>query len=194
MIHPKQERTFMLIKPDGVKKGLIGEIIRRLEQRDLKVVALELIHATRAQINEHYPKDKAWLTRLGEKQLVTFEKYGYDPLDFAGTAEPLLVGKQIREHLVVFMTSGPMVKMVVEGVHAVDTVRKIVGKSLPYMAELGSIRGDFSSDSPALAAKEKRPVMNVVHASETQEEAAHEIKLWFPKTKIESYDRICDNI
>ena len=69
--HPKEEITFVMVKPDGVKKGLIGEIIRRFEQRDLKIVALEMFQPTKAQIDEHYPKDEAWIARLGQKTLKT---------------------------------------------------------------------------------------------------------------------------
>ena len=70
--HPKEEKTFLMIKPDGVRKGLTGEIIKRVEQRDLKVVALEMFQPTRKQIDDHYPKDEKWITRLGEKTLATY--------------------------------------------------------------------------------------------------------------------------
>ena len=95
----------------------------------------------------------------------------------------------VREWLLDFMTSAPMVRMVVEGLHSVDVVRKIAGPTMPYVAEMGTIRGDFSVDSPALANKEKRAVMNIIHASETAEEAAHEIEYWFGKSPIHSYKR-----
>jgi len=76
--HPKQERTFVMVKPDGVKRGLIGEIIRRIEQRGLKVIALSMFQPTKEQIHDHYPKNEAWVARLGEKTLTTYAKYGYD--------------------------------------------------------------------------------------------------------------------
>lgn len=75
----KQERTVVLIKPDGVKRGLIGEIISRIEKRGLKIIAISMIKPTREQINEHYPKDPSWIGRLGEKSLATYAKYGWDP-------------------------------------------------------------------------------------------------------------------
>jgi nucleoside-diphosphate kinase len=87
------------------------------------------------------------------------------------------------------MTSAPLVRLVVQGLHAVDMVRKIAGDTLPYKADMGTIRGDFSNDSPALANSEKRAVMNLVHASETAEEAKHEIKHWFGDSKILEYKR-----
>jgi nucleoside-diphosphate kinase len=189
----KKERTYVMIKPDGVKKGLIGEIIRRFEQRDLKIVALEMFQPTYDQIDNHYPKDEAWIRRVGQKTLGTYEKYGMDPLQQLGTADDLEIGTMVRKWLVEYMISAPLVRMVVEGIHAVDMVRKICGATLPYIADMGTIRGDFSADSPAVANMEKRPVMNIVHASETREEAEHEIKHWFgDREVIFEYSRFID--
>jgi nucleoside-diphosphate kinase len=179
----KEERTFVMVKPDGVKKGLIGEIIRRMEQRDLKIVAIEMFQPNVEQINEHYPKDKEWITRLGGKTLSTYAKYNIDAKKELGTDEDFEIGKMVRGWLVDYMTSAPLVRMVVQGLHAVDMVRKIAGATLPYMADMGTIRGDFSVDSPILGNIEKRAVMNLVHASETPQEAEHEIEFWFGKDK-----------
>ena len=177
--HLKEERTFVLIKPDAVKKGLIGEIIKRFEQRDLKIVSLEMFQPTAEQIDGHYPKDETWIKRLGEKSLGTYEKYGIDPRPLLGTNDPFEIGKLVRIWLVDYMSSAPLVRMVVQGLHAVDMVRKIAGSTLPYQADMGTIRGDFSNDSPVLANSEKRALMNLMHASETPEEAKHEIAHWF---------------
>lgn len=189
MKSPKTERTYVMIKPDGVKKGVIGEVIKRFEQRDLKIVALEMFQPTYDQIDNHYPKDQAWITRLGEKTQATYEHYGYDLVADFGTADPAGIGPEIRKWLIEYMTSAPLVKMVVEGTHAVDMVRKICGPTLPYKADMGTIRGDFSNDSPAVANAEKRSVRNIVHASETPEEAEHEIKHWFGDMEMHSYKR-----
>lgn len=185
----KEEQTFVLIKPDAVQKGLIGEIIKRFEQRDLKIVALEMFQPTEEQIDTHYPKDEAWITRLGEKSLSTYKKYGIDPVPLVGSNDPAKIGPMVRGWVIDYMTSAPLVRMVVQGLHAVDTVRKISGPTLPFIAEMGTIRGDFSIDSPALANSEKRAVMNLVHASETSEEARHEIKHWFEDVKTLNYKR-----
>jgi len=189
MKHPKEEKTYVMIKPDGVRKGLIGEIIKRFEQRDLKVVALEMFQPIHEQIDNHYPKNEEWITRLGTKTLSTYEKYGYDAMLDFGTTEAKRIGPDVRKWLVNYMISSPLVKMVVQGVHAVDVVRKIAGDTMPYKADMGTIRGDFSIDSPALANKEKRAVMNIIHCSETPEEAEHEIKHWFGDVKIYKYKR-----
>lgn len=190
--NPKEERTYVMVKPDGVKKGLIGEIIKRFEQRDLKIVALEMFQPTREEIDNHYPKDPVWIKRLGERTLATYEKYKFDAKKDFGTVVPEEIGPEIRKWLVDYMLSAPLVKMVVEGIHAVDMVRKICGVTLPYLADMGTIRGDFSNDSPVLANVEKRAVMNILHASETPEEAVHEIEHWFGNRKMHSYKRHSD--
>ena len=185
----KHERVYVMVKPDGVAKGLTGEIIRRIEQRGLKIVALKMFQPTREQIHAHYPKDEAWMARLGEKTLGTYEKYGKDPVKELGTADKLEIGKMVRQWLVNYMAAYPLVKMVVQGAHAIDVVRKIAGDTLPYKAAVGTIRGDFSADSPAIANGEKRAVMNVIHVSETPEEAEHEIAHWFSADEIFAYKR-----
>lgn len=187
--HPREELTYVMVKPDGVKRGLVGEIIRRIEQRGLKVVALQMVQPTRADMDDHYPKDEAWITRIGEKTKSTYDKYGYDLQTELGTTDLFTVGKMVRDWLLDFMISGPIVKMVVQGSHAVDMVRKLAGSTMPSMAEMGTIRGDYSVDSPAAANKDKRSVHNIVHASETPEEAAHEISRWFKPNEIHAYKR-----
>lgn len=189
-MNPREERTLLLVKPDAVQRGLIGEVIRRLEQRGLKVIALQMTEPTREQMNDHYPKEEAWVRRLGQKTLSTYAKYGYSAKEELGTEDELEIGKKVRDWLLDFMTSAPIVKMVVEGVHAVDMIRKLCGATMPALAELGSIRGDFSVDSAASANKEKRSVYNLVHASETPEEAEHEINHWFSPDEILSYKRL----
>lgn len=185
----KKEQTFVLIKPDGVRKGLIGEVISRFEQRDLKIVALEMFQPSHQMIDEHYPKDAAWIERIGGKTLSTYQKYGISAAEQLGTDDPAKIGAMVREWLLSYMVSAPLVRMVVEGVHAVDMVRKIAGPTLPFAAEIGTIRGDFSIDSPIIANTEKRAVANILHASETPQEAAHEIKHWFGANAMHSYKR-----
>lgn len=194
MSHPKEEKTLVLIKPDGVKRGLTGEIIRRIEQRGLKIIALKMFTATREQMDEHYPKEPAWIRRLGEKTLATYEKYGYDAKEEMATDDPSEIGKQVRGWLLEYMTSGPLVKIVVQGIHAVDMARKLCGNTVPALAEMGTIRGDFSVDSSASANRDKRAIHNIVHASETLEEAEHEIEFWFSPEEIHEYKRAEEDI
>jgi nucleoside-diphosphate kinase len=193
-MHPREEKTFVLIKPDGVKRGLVGEIIHRVEQRGLKIIALRMIWAKPEEIDSHYPKDESWIRGMGEKTLASYKKYGYDPIKEHGTDDPLSIGKEVRKWNIDFLTSGPMVKMIVQGVHAIDMVRKLVGNTIPSFAEMGTIRGDFSVDSPVLANRDKRAIRNLVHASGNQEEAENEINLWFGPEEVHEYKRAEEDI
>jgi nucleoside-diphosphate kinase len=192
-IHPKEEKTVILIKPDGVKRGLVGEIVSRIERRGLKIIALEMIQATKEQIDDHYPKDEKWIERLGEKTLKNFSDYGLDVKEL-GSDNPVEIGKKVRGWLIDYLTSGPMVKMVVKGIHAIAMVRKLVGVSMPSGAEMGTIRGDFSVDDATAANRDKRAIHNIVHASETPEEAKHELAFWFAAEDIYDYKRAEEDI
>lgn len=185
--HPREEITFLMAKPDAVQRGLSGEIITRIEQVGLKVVGLRMFIPTEKQVDDHYPKDEAWITRLGTKTLATYAKYGFDAMAELGTDKAEAIGPKVREWLIRFMTSGPVVAVVIKGVHAVDMVRKLAGHTMPSDAPLGTIRGDYSVDSAAAANRDKRAVFNLVHASETQDEAKHEIEHWFG-----AKDSLCD--
>ena len=181
---PAWERTFVMIKPDGVQRGLIGEVIRRFEKRGLKVIALKMIKPTLEHIDSHYPQDDEWVNRLGEKGFKVFEEYGLKPKDHMGTDDQMEAGKMVRKWLVEYMTEAPVVAMIIDGVHAVDMVRKIAGTTLPSKADIGTIRGDYSVDSPASANLEGRAIKNIVHASENTKEAEHEIAHWFSQEDI----------
>jgi len=193
-MHPKEEKTVLIVKPDGVKRGLVGEIISRVEKRGLKIIALEMVQATKEQVDEHYPKDPAWVKRLGEKTLHNYVTFGFDPKKEMGTDDAMEIGKQVRGWLIDYLTSGPMVKMVVKGIHAIDMVRKLVGKSLPTEAEMGTIRGDFSVDDATAANRDKRAIHNLVHASENAKEEEHELGFWFAAEDIYDYKRAEEDI
>jgi nucleoside-diphosphate kinase len=191
---PKEEKTVVIVKPDGVKRGLVGEIISRIEKRGLKLIALEMMWPTKDQIDEHYPKDEKWITRIGEKTKANYEKYGYDAKKEMGTDDNKKIGESVREWLLEYMTSGPVVKMVIKGIHAVDMVRKLCGNTVPALSEMGTIRGDFSVDSSVAANRGKRAIHNLIHASETPEEAKHEIEFWFAPEEIHDYKRAEEDI
>lgn len=189
-----KERTLVLIKPDGVKKSLIGEIIKRFESLGLKIVALQLINPTKEQMDMHYPKDKDYIINLGNKTLICYKEFDLPttPLKDYGTKDPYKIGLMIREWLLDYMTSGPIVKMIVEGLHSIKTVRKIAGPTIPALAEAGTIRGDLSIDSSDFANMRKRAIKNLIHASGNKEEAEHEIQLWFSPEDFHEYKSIHD--
>lgn len=194
MEHIKQQQTLVLVKPDGVKRGLVGEVISRIERRGLKLVALKMVVVDREHLDQHFPKDPEWSARLGDKSLKSFSEYGLDPMQYMGTGDREEIGKQVKAWLFDYMVKGPIIAIVVEGIHAIDMVRKLAGNTLPVFAEMGTIRGDFSVDSPAIANTEKRGIYNIMHASETPEEAENEIQLWFTKDEIHSYKRAEDDM
>ncbi len=184
------ERTLVVIKPDAVQRGLVGKILARFERAGLRLTALKMLRAPRELLERHYPDREDFLRTIGEKTKEAFGAYGLDVREHMGTDDPREIGAQVREWLVDFMASGPVVAAVVEGVHAVSAVRKLVGGTLPVFAEPGTIRGDFSTDSPTLANLERRPVRNLVHASGTVEEAEFEVRLWFREEEIQPYRRV----
>jgi nucleoside-diphosphate kinase len=188
------ERTFVLIKPDAVQRGLIGEIIARIERTGLKVVALKMVKPTKEQALKFYPSDEQWLISVANKSLTVYKQLGLDPKKDFGTDDPVEIGKIIKDWLADFLASGPCVAMVIEGNRAVEVVRKIVGATRPYEAEPGTIRGDFSTDSPELANILKRPLRNLVHAADSKEVAEKEIKFWFNDNEIINYKRADEGI
>ncbi len=190
-----KERTLVLIKPDGVKRGLTGEIIGRFEKAGLKIVGMKMVWIDREHAMKHYPDARTELLQgIGQKTLETYAKYGMDPNESLGTMDPLEIGKMVNSWNIDLLTSGPVVAIALEGVHAIDNVRLTVGNTLPSFAAPGSIRGDYSIDSPALANTRRRAVKNLVHASGNPEEASYEMQLWFHDNELHGYTRADEEV
>ena len=189
------QRSVVLVKPDGVKRGLAGELISRFEKAGFKIAGLKMVWVDKKLVDKHYPESRTELMRaIGEKTLETYKKYGKDPNEDLGTMDPVKIGKMVNKWNIEFLSSGPVVAMLLEGVHAIESVRMIVGHTIPAFAQPGTIRGDYSIDSPALANTQKRPVRNLVHASGTDEEAQYEEELWFKRNEIFNYKRADEDI
>lgn len=186
----RHERTLVFLKPDGVQRGLVGEVIRRFERAGLRIAGLKMVRASRALLDRHYPSDEGFLRAIGGKTREAFEAAGLDVRRETGIDDPVAIGRQVRQWLIEFVASAPVVAFVLEGTHAVAVTRKLVGDTLPFRAAPGTIRGDLSADSPTVANLQKRPVRNLVHASGTAEEAAAEISLWFSPGDLYDYERI----
>ncbi len=184
------ERTFVAIKPDGVQRGLTGEIIGRFERAGLKIVALKLVQVSKELAEKHYPADREeMIVGIGQKSLDDYKKLELDAKKELGTDDAREIGELVRSWLADYISSGPVVAMVLESPHAIELVRKIVGNTLPLLAQPGTIRGDFSYDSAYLGNVRKRPIKNIVHASGNLAEAEYEIPLWFTAAEISSYRR-----
>lgn len=190
-----KEKTLVILKPDAVARGLVGEIVARFEKVGLKLVAAKLVHADRELADKHYPVSREeFIKGMGGKTVENYEKLGVDLVKELGTSDPMEIGKMIREWLADMITSGPVFAFVLEGPHAVELVRKICGHTLPLMSAPGTIRGDYSFDSSYLANTGKRPIKNLIHASGVLEEAEYEIPLWFSKEEILSYSRTDEEV
>jgi len=187
----KNEQTLVLIKPDGVMRGLIGEIIKRFERSGLKIIALKMAQPSKDFVASHYSGSEEWLRGMGKKALNSFAEYNIDTEKQMGTSDPLEIGRMIQQWNVDYLSMGPVVAMVIEGTYAITAVRKIIGFTIPAQADVGTIRGDFSIDSNNIANVEKRSTKNLIHAAGDEEEAAHEIKHWFSDADLVSYER-CD--
>lgn len=187
--HPKLERTFVIVKPDGVQRSLIGEIIKRFERTGLKLVGLKLTVLDADRIWKHYNKDDAWFIKKGTKIAEDRAAAG-----LSAEKEPIEYGKDIIRALERFMTSGPVVVMAWEGNSAVAVVTKLVGDTEPSSSDVGTIRGDFTVDSYNIAAIDDRAVRNLIHCSDTPENAESEIALWFNENELIDYRLVGDQI
>lgn len=189
MINPKKEKTLVILKPDAVQRGLVGEIIKRIENTGLKLTALKLIIATEEQLWKHYEKDDAWFLKKGERTIIDRQAIGL-PIE----KEAIEYGKDIIRALVAFMSSGPIVLMVWEGNQAVGIVKKIVGSTEPLSSDSGTIRGDFTLDSYELSSLDSRAVRNLVHCSDPLADAEREIPIWFGENEVLKYRLIAEQI
>ena len=157
------ERTLVLIKPDGVKRGLMGRIITRFEDAGFRIVGMKMVWVDRKFAEKHYTEDIT--VRRGEK---------------------------VRNLLLGFITEGPVLAICIEGVNAIENVRKMVGSTEPKSALPGTIRGDFAHVSYGQADKHDRAVANLIHASGDKKDAAVEVPLWFSAKETHTYKTVHD--
>jgi nucleoside-diphosphate kinase len=179
----KQEKSLVLVKPDGVQRGLIGESIKRYEQCGLKLVAIKMIIPSRELALSHYSVDPEWAFKTGTKSIESWKAKGLTP----PTDDPVALAEEVRRNLVDFLSSGPVVAMVWQGMNAIGVIRKITGGTEPLTSVPGTIRGDYTIDSYRVSDTDKRAVRNIIHASGSIEEADKEMALWFDKKEILNY-------
>ncbi len=187
--HPRKERTFVIVKPDGIQRSLVGEIVSRIERTGLKLVAMRMLVPTEDQCWKHYDKDEAWFREKGERVAKQLSENG-----IALEKEPIEYGRDIIRQLVSFMTSGPVIAMVVEGNRSVAIVKKLVGGTEPTTSDVGTIRGDLTLDSYDLAGIDRRAVRNLIHCSDQPSEAEREIALWLREDEIMRYRLVQETI
>ncbi|MDP2736960.1 MAG: nucleoside-diphosphate kinase [bacterium] len=192
MQHPKNEKTLVIIKPDGIQRSLIGEIIRRYERTGLKLLSLKMVIPTEEMAIQHYYEvgGDAWLEEVGRKARAAYEKKGMK----SPYATNMDNGTAVMKANAKYLSSGPVIAMVWQGNSAVGLVRKITGGTEPLTSDVGTIRGDLTLDSYAIADMDQRSVRNLIHASGTSEEAEKEIRIWFEKEELQNYRLIQEQI
>lgn len=184
-----KQRSLILLKPDAVQRSLLGEVVSRVERVGLKIIALKMLVATRDQVIRHYNKDEAWFMKKGKK-IVEDRKAAGKPIE----KEAIEYGRDIIEQNVLFMLSGPMVALVVEGGMAPVVIKKLTGDTAPTLSDVGTIRGDYSLDSYEQAAVDGRAIRNILHCSESVEDAEREIAVWFAPQELISYRLVQEQI
>jgi len=190
--HPSKERTLVIIKPDGVQRSLIGEIIKRYERVGLKMIGIKMMIPTGEMAIKHYYEvgGDAWLEEVGRKARENYEKKGLKS-PFETNMDN---GKAIMEANAKYLSSGPVVAMVWQGNQAVALVRKITGGTEPLSSDVGTIRGDLTLDTYQMSDLDQRSIRNLIHASGNTEEAEKEIPIWFKKEEIVSYTHLQEKI
>ncbi|MEM4260061.1 MAG: nucleoside-diphosphate kinase [Candidatus Woesearchaeota archaeon] len=183
------EKSLILLKPDALQRGLVGEILSRFERVGLKIVALKMFYADKELAGKHYADDKDWIIGVGNKAIKSAEMQGKKINETA-----LEIGLRVRNQLIEYITMSPTIAVVLEGHEAVKIVRKLVGDTNPHTSPPGTIRGDYTIDSYELADKSSRSIQNLIHASSSKAEAEREIKVWFKDEDLHVWERVDDDL
>jgi nucleoside-diphosphate kinase len=182
-----KQNALIIIKPDGVQRGLIGKIIQRFEQVGLTIIGFKFVWATKEQIIAHYPETDTWFRKVGERTLTNYAKKDLDAKKVFGTDEAIAIGKTVKKWLIDYLQQSPVLILALKGYECIEIVRKISGNTIPVLANPGTIRGDFSHDSIDLANEQNRPLRNIIHASDTPEDGEKEVNLWFKSEELFDY-------
>lgn len=189
-MHPKKERTFVILKPDTIQRGLVGEVLSRFEKIGLKIVAMKMIKATSQQCWDHYQKSDEWYVKKGTKTVENLKSRGVTV-----EKEAIEYGKDIVRALEKYMIASPVVTMVIEGNEAMAVVKRLVGGTEPTTADTGTIRGDYALDSYNICDVDGRAVRNLIHCTDPadgKEEYEREVKVWFTEDEILSYKLVSE--
>jgi len=188
------ERTLIIIKPDAVKRGLVGVIIDTFENVGLKLMATKMLKPSKDVIKNHYPGTPEWIKEMGEKTLSSFKQSGVDVKEKMGTNDPNKLGQFVYDRLIKYWMEGPIVVMVWQGPDAIQIARKLRGHTIPLLAQTGTLHSDYSFDSSTLSSSLDRVIKTFVHASGSISEAEREIEYWFPKIEFKNYEREIDEL
>jgi nucleoside-diphosphate kinase len=188
------QRTLVLFKPDAVQRGIVGEILHRFERAGLKIAGAKFFIPDKKKVADHYKKDDEWAKKVGNHRLEDAKKHNLDLKEIYGTDDLVKIGHMVNESNFDYLTMGPVLGAVLEGVNAVDKVKTMVGHTFSSDATPGTIRGDYSLESPLTSLIRKRTIYNIIHASGTIEEAEDEVKMWFDEDELYDYKRAEDSL
>jgi nucleoside-diphosphate kinase len=188
------ERSLVLMKPDAVQRGIVGEILQRFERAGLKILGTKMFIPDPERVAKHYKKDKKWKIKVGGHRIEDAKKFDLDIKEYYGTDDPETIGDMVNKANVDYLTMSPVIGFVFEGPNAVEKIRKLVGHTFSLHAEPGTIRGDYGLEQPLTSLLRKRTVYNIVHASGTVEEAEDEIKMWFKDDELLEYRRVHEDL
>mgnify|MGYP000856589437 CR=1 FL=1 len=174
----EKENCLILLKPDCIRKRLIGKVISMIEDSFLDITSIKLVIPSKEQIEKHYPDKTEWLRELGTKKIESYKKRG-----LVCDTDPESIGRMVRNELIEYLSGKPMVAIIVFGDNSIYHMRKLAGSTEPINAEPSTIRGKFSTDSFELADFYGRPLENIIHVSDSKKSAEEEIKIWFPEFK-----------
>ncbi|MCS7093193.1 MAG: nucleoside-diphosphate kinase [Patescibacteria group bacterium] len=188
------EKTLIIIKPDAVKRGLVGRIIETFENVGLKLLAAKMVKPDKQVIERHYPGTSDWLKEMGQKTIASFNQSGVDAKKTLGTDDPETLGQLIYKRLLAYWQEGPIVVMVWSGPEAVQIARKLRGQTIPLLASPGTLHASYSFDSSTLSFSLNRVVKTFIHTSGSRDEAEREINYWFPNEDLKDYPRETDEL
>lgn len=185
----RHERTLVIIKPDGVLRKIVGELISRFERKGLKIAAMKMVWPTRQLAEHHYIDSDEWLVDTGTKTYNSYLEKGLKP-----DITPREIGMNTRRKLIEHLTAGPVVALILEGAHAIETVRKMRGATSPLLAEVGTIAFDYTLESYELADAGDWAIKNVIHASDSVANYQRERDIWFKQDEVINYDTAIDHV
>ncbi|MDO8538634.1 MAG: nucleoside-diphosphate kinase [archaeon] len=179
------ERTLILIKHDGIQRSLVGEILKRFEQRGMKIIGMKMVLPTKEMALNHYVMTDAWIEKLGNNTRSAAKSKG---IELKETNRE--IAERVRQWNIDYLTEGPIIALAFEGFHAIEIGRKLVGHAEARQAQIGTIRGDFTVESYEMADSKQRTIRSIVHASGNLEEATNELSLWFSAKELHEYERL----
>jgi nucleoside-diphosphate kinase len=187
---PQKERTLVILKPDVIQRQIVGEILTRFERKGFKIIGMKMVWPTEELMREHYIDEDEYHRSVGIKAVDNAKEKGEDVTGM----DPVEIGRRIRNYNVEYLSCGPVLAFVLEGNSVIEGVRKLLGKTNPRLADVGTIRADYTPDSYFLADMQGRATRTIAHASDSVESAEREIPLWFKDDELYEYSTAIEHI